>query len=67
MKLTLKAARINAGLTQKKAAEKLGVTEQTISNWENGITYPDVLQGERIRAIYKIGEEVGIEWKVKKF
>ena len=67
MKLTLKAARINAGLTQKKAAEKLGVTEQTISNWENGITYPDVLQGDRIRAIYEIGEEVGIEWKVKKF
>lgn len=66
MKLTLKAARINAGLTQKKAAEKLGVTEQTISNWENGITYPDVLQEERIRAIYEIGQEIGIEWKIKK-
>lgn len=31
----LKNARIEAGLTQEKAAEKIDVSRQTISNWEN--------------------------------
>ena len=28
-KITLKAARVNAGLTQKEAAEKIGISYQT--------------------------------------
>ena len=31
----LKEARLQSGLTQEKAAEKIGVSRQTISNWEN--------------------------------
>ena len=30
----LKEARINSGLTQEQVAEVLGVSRQTISNWE---------------------------------
>ena len=37
----LKNARIEAGLTQEKAAEKIDVSRQTISNWENEKSYPD--------------------------
>lgn len=33
-KITLKAARVNAGLTQKELAEKIGITEPTIIKWE---------------------------------
>ena len=33
--MTLKAARVNAGLTQKEAAEKLGISYQTLSRYEN--------------------------------
>ena len=40
MKITLKAARINAGLLQKEVADKLGVSIHTIINWERGITRP---------------------------
>ena len=37
-KITLKAARVNAGMTQDEAAGFLGKTKQTIVNWENGVT-----------------------------
>lgn len=34
MALTLKAARVNAGMTQIQAAKKLGVSNQTLGRWE---------------------------------
>lgn len=34
--------RKNAKLSQEQLAEKLDVTWQTISNWENGKFYPDI-------------------------
>lgn len=40
VKISMKAARVNAGLSQKEAADGLGVSNKTIGNWENGITYP---------------------------
>ena len=36
MKMTLKAARINVGYTQKQVADKLRVSETTVLNWETG-------------------------------
>ena len=33
-KITLKAARVNAGLTQKEAAKKIGISYQTLSDYE---------------------------------
>lgn len=35
-KMTLKAARVNAGLTQAEASKKLGVTQSTLRRWETG-------------------------------
>lgn len=35
-KITLKAARVNAGLTQDGLAEKLGVSRKMIAEWELG-------------------------------
>lgn len=35
----LKDARNAAGLTQESAAESLGVSRQTISNWETGVSH----------------------------
>lgn len=54
MKLTLKAARVNNKLTQKEAAEKLGVTRDTISNWERGKSFPDAIQIRDIEKLYQI-------------
>lgn len=42
MKLTLKALRVNKGLTQGQAAKAIGVSEYTWSNYERGRTFPDV-------------------------
>jgi len=38
----LKKARQAAGLTQEQIAERIGVSRQTISNWERGHSYPDI-------------------------
>ena len=35
-------ARHEVGLTQKELAEKIGVSDRTISKWENGEGYPEV-------------------------
>lgn len=39
----IREARAAAHLTQEQAAEALGVSRQTISNWENNRTYPDIV------------------------
>lgn len=40
VKLSMKAARVNSGLSQKEAADRIGVSNKTLGNWENGITFP---------------------------
>lgn len=36
IKLTLEAARVNAGLSQEKAADLFGIDRSTLSMWETG-------------------------------
>lgn len=38
----LKSARIESGLKQSELAKKLGTTGNTISNWENNVSKPDL-------------------------
>lgn len=40
----LKEKRVELNLTQEEVGEKLFVTRQTISNWENGKTLPDIVE-----------------------
>lgn len=35
-KITMEAARVNAGLTQAELAEKMGVSRATVIDWESG-------------------------------
>lgn len=56
MKITLRAARVNRGLTQKEMAELVGVNNTTILKWEKGETYPDVIN------IRKIEEVLGVKY-----
>ena len=54
MKITLKAARVNAGLTQEVAAKEVGKTKNTIQNYENGKSVPDIETGKRLAALYGV-------------
>ena len=54
MKMTLKAARINAGLTQVDAAKHLGISPSTLISYEAGRTYPDVEVLKKIEVLYNI-------------
>lgn len=54
MKVTLKAARTNVGLTQREAADKIGVTVDTMSNWERAKSFPNALQIRRIEEVYGV-------------
>ena len=50
----IKEARIRTGLTQEQAAEALGVSRQTISNWENEKTYPDIVSVVKMSDLYAV-------------
>ena len=50
----LKNARIEAGLTQEKAAEKIDVSRQTISNWENEKSYPSIISVIALSDLYSV-------------
>lgn len=52
MKIKLKALRVNAELTQKEAAEKLGITKRTLQKWEDYETSPTGVQLSRIANLY---------------
>lgn len=56
MPITLKAARVNKNLTQKQAAEKLGISRDSLWNYENGRSFPD------IRIIKKMEELYGLSY-----
>lgn len=54
IKISLAAARVNAGLTQKEAAKKIGVSITTIKNWEKGLTSPKFKLFDTICEVYVI-------------
>lgn len=52
MGMTLKAARVNKNMTQKQAANELGVTSETVRSWEKGKTFPNTEQVRKIEEVY---------------
>lgn len=54
MQITLKAARVNAELTQKEAASRIGVDVSTIISWEAGKTSPKAIYLDALCRLYSI-------------
>lgn len=50
----IRNARNSAGLTQEQAAEALGVSRQTVSNWENEKSFPDIVSVIRMSDLYSV-------------
>jgi len=51
-KIKLKAARINAGFSQKNAAKELGISNKTLCSWENYKTFPRQPMIEKLCNLY---------------
>ena len=54
MSITLKAARVNKGLTQKEAAAALGIAASTLVKYEAGTTFPDVQVIRKMEELYEV-------------
>ncbi len=52
--IKIKNARTQAKLTQEDVAEALGVSRQTISNWENEKSYPDIISVLKMSDLYSV-------------
>lgn len=58
IRISLKAARVNADLKQSEAAIKIGVTAKTLRNYEQGTTAIPGRTLKRAAEVYGIPEEM---------
>ncbi len=54
LKITLKNARVNAGLTVEEVAEQMNKGKRTIISWEKGETLPNILDFTKLCSLYRI-------------
>ena len=57
LQITLAAARVNAGMTQEDVAKRMGISKQTIVNWEKGKTSLSVANLEMLSKLYRISKD----------
>lgn len=50
----IRKSRVDAKLTQEQTAEALGISRQTISNWENEKSYPDIVSVLKMSDLYQV-------------
>lgn len=50
--ISMRAARVNAGLTLDEVAKALEISSKTVSNWENGVAEPRISQCVRMSKLY---------------
>lgn len=57
MPITLKAARVNASMTQKQVAEMLEMSRNTIASYEAYRTKPDIETATKLAELYGLNVE----------
>lgn len=57
IKMCIRELREEYGMTQKELAEKMQVSFQTISKWENGINMPDIIHIPRLMDIFGVSAD----------
>ena len=62
-KYTLKTARELNGLKQKDAAKLLGISVDTLRNYERGKSYPDIPILKKIEELYKLPYYIDLYFK----
>ena len=58
VKLCIKELREQRGMTQKELAEKMQVSFQTISKWENGVNMPDITNIPKLADLFGVSADV---------
>lgn len=61
----LKEARVQCTMTQEQVADELQVSRQTISNWENEKSYPDILSVIKLSDLYKVSLDELLKGDIK--
>ncbi len=56
-KFTLKTAREMRGMKQEEAAKAIGISVDTLGNYERGKSYPDIPVLRRIEEVYGVPYE----------
>lgn len=51
-RLSLKAARVNAELTQMQVGQALGVSSHAVLNWESGRSRPSADKAQALASLY---------------
>lgn len=51
----IRQMRLNAGFTQEQLANKIGVSAQSVSKWENGVSMPDITLLPDLAEVFGIG------------
>ena len=54
VRMTLEAARVNAGLTQKQVCDTIGISMTTIWMWERGDRVPPVDKAIKLAELYRV-------------
>ena len=63
MAIHLKAARVNAGLTQTEVAEKLKISRNTLISYEKYKSIPDIDMAQKLAELYGMSVD-NIIWKL---
>ena len=56
-KMSLNAIRINAGMSQRKAANELGITPETLRSYEKGKTSPTIEMICKMEKLYQFPKD----------
>lgn len=56
MQLSLRAARVNAGLTQQQVTDKTGIARSTLVRWERGDTSPSQANMDLLCELYRVDQ-----------
>jgi len=54
LQISSAAARVNAGMTQDEVSKQIGVSKNTIINWESGKSEPTISQARALANLYSI-------------
>lgn len=57
LKITLEAARVNAGFSQEDVTKEVNISKTTLVNWEKGRTFPDVSKFEELCNLYGVKKD----------